>query len=208
MKIRNKIRISILLTIILLYLIIILFPRGKNKKIDDTGFYDVYKIYDYILVASIQGSGEYVYLQLFTEEIFNKNKLSFKDHYPSNEYMDKYNLFLKLSKPVLYSYPEGNYLIGDYDFDGEIEITTFPNEFWKGFKNFQPVQVNRQGAVTVENNKMTLLILKVFSFFSSIFTVMIFFFLMTLIIFSYILEYFIKYIFWIYRNRIRRFPGI
>jgi hypothetical protein len=114
------------------------------EKTAEYAFRDVYEIGDKFLVRETSGSGSYINV-----DIFEKVKLpAWKAAIDSHDYkwLDT-NTIRPLNPFALEILPEGYAKIGDFNFDGIIEVATFGSESFFERSPTSPVFIDRSGRI-------------------------------------------------------------
>ena len=151
---------------------------------------DIYKVGNKIISSDIQGSGEYVHANVFEIEKYDelKKRILEKDW----EWTFKNNIKFE-NKDVLKSLPEGSLLIGNYDLDKAIEITTCAGKFWEKNNMSLPMEINENGIISMESGTIPYLTLHLATIMSNIYFILIVVLLFPLCLITWIVYFIHRY---------------
>lgn len=126
----------------------------KKRPFRTIGYYDLYYINKNIVVASIEGSGEFVNISVYDD----KNNDEIISLYQNNSEVSFYKLY-NLDKSVdRESIKDGDYIIADFDFDNSVEIYCFSKADYKAGKKIY--QINAEGKLFLEDKWFSVFLIK------------------------------------------------
>lgn len=116
------VHISFIVTLFLFIVPPFLIPHSINEPSYSIGIYDMFEIHDNIVVASVEGSGSFVCISIYDQS----HKLRVMKNYKSI-YGDGFYDLQKIDKVIdnTESIGDGTYIIGNLDFDDNVEIVLY-----------------------------------------------------------------------------------
>lgn len=124
--------------------------------------YSVYNLYNILAIGSIEGSGEYAYISFYSKDYEKEVKSCYLDNNDLSFFKLR-SLSLNPEDEEIIS--DGNYFIGDIDFDKSYEVIKFSEYYYKIAKDIY--EISPDSGVKKETSLLALTIIYLFCFFNN-----------------------------------------
>ncbi len=139
----------------------------SKTQLFNNHYFDAYIYYKNIIVGSVQGSGEFASIDIYS--IDDKEKISSLFELETDDsYMELYDLSIT-PETFRDSLSDGNYFVSDIDFDGKVEVVVYSTSSYKIVWGF--LQISKTGEITRDTNPLSIILVQLIAFFRTIWAI-------------------------------------